>query len=154
MIFGAYHRWDRRVWGPGAMTTFPSLIRSVSSSGEVRYALGDPLVDRYLEFVAGRARPKTLRAVTFDLKTFFTVVVKDPVSVVAADVFDFLALVRPCPALLPGTGPRQTVWAMPHAAQDRRRRCFQRRMPRVVTLYKRRRAHHADGIVWVPPPTG
>jgi hypothetical protein len=36
--------------------------------GEVRYALGDGLVDRYLEFVAGRARPNTLRAVAFDLK--------------------------------------------------------------------------------------
>jgi site-specific recombinase XerD len=73
------------------MTTFPSLIRLVSVSGGVRYALGDPLVDRYLEFVAGRARPNTLRAVAFDLKTFFTVVAKDPVNVVAADVFEFLA---------------------------------------------------------------
>jgi integrase/recombinase XerD len=48
-------------------------------------------VDRYLEFVAGRSRPNTLRAVAFDLKTFFVVVAKDPVEVVAADVFDFLA---------------------------------------------------------------
>jgi integrase/recombinase XerD len=47
-------------------------------SGQARYRLGDPLVDRYLEFVAGRARPNTLRAVAFDLKTFFTVVGKDP----------------------------------------------------------------------------
>ena len=73
------------------MTSFPSLIRCVSSSGVVRYRLGDPLVDRYLEFVAGRARPNTLRAVAFDLKTFFTVVGKDPVEVAAADVFEFLA---------------------------------------------------------------
>jgi integrase/recombinase XerD len=73
------------------MTSFPSLIRCVSSSGVVRYRLGDPLVDRYLEFVAGRARPHTLRAVAFDLKTFFTVVGKDPTAVVAPDVFDFLA---------------------------------------------------------------
>jgi integrase/recombinase XerD len=73
------------------MTTFPSLIRCVSSSGVVRYRLGDPLVDRYLEFVAGRARPNTLRAVAFDLKTFFMVVCKDPVEVAAADVFEFLA---------------------------------------------------------------
>ena len=73
------------------MTSFPSLIRCVSSSGVVRYRLGDPLVDRYLEFVAGRARPNTLRAVAFDLKTFFMVVCKDPVEVAAADVFEFLA---------------------------------------------------------------
>ena len=45
------------------MTTFPCLVRSVSTSGVVRYRLGDPLLDRYLEFVAGRARPNTLRAV-------------------------------------------------------------------------------------------
>jgi hypothetical protein len=49
------------------------------------------LADRYLEFVAGRCRPNTLRAVAFDLKTFFTVVRKAPVAVTAADVFDFLA---------------------------------------------------------------
>jgi hypothetical protein len=59
------------------MTNLPSLIRSVSTLGEVRYRLGDPLVDRYLEFVAGRARPNTLRAVASDLKAFFTVVAKD-----------------------------------------------------------------------------
>jgi hypothetical protein len=73
------------------MTNFPDLIRSQSPAGETRYALGDPLVDSYLEFVAGRARANTLRAVAFDLKAFFSVVDKDPVDVVAADVFDFLA---------------------------------------------------------------
>ena len=73
------------------MSTFPCLARFVSGSGQVRYCLGDGLVDRYLEFVAGRSRPNTLRAVAFDLKTFFTVVGKDPVEVTAADVFEFLA---------------------------------------------------------------
>ena len=63
----------------------------VSGSRQVRYRLGDRLVDRYLEFVAGRCRPNTLRAVAFDLKAFFAVTKKDPVEVTAADVFDFLA---------------------------------------------------------------
>ena len=67
------------------MSSFPCLVRFVSGSGQVRYRLGDRLVDRYLEFVAGRCRPNTLRAVAFDLKTFFTVVRKDPVAVAAAD---------------------------------------------------------------------
>jgi hypothetical protein len=58
------------------MTGFPSLVRSTSPSGQVRYRLGDRVVDRHLEFVAGRARPNTLRAVAFDLKTFFTAIVK------------------------------------------------------------------------------
>jgi integrase/recombinase XerD len=66
------------------MTDFPCLVRSAGWSGEARYRLGDPLVDRYLEFLAGRARPNTLRAVAFDLKAFFTVVTKDPVAVSAA----------------------------------------------------------------------
>jgi integrase/recombinase XerD len=73
------------------MSGFPCLARSVSSFGQVRYRLGDQLVDRYLGFVAGRCRPNTLRAVAFDLKAFFAVVGKDPVEVTAADVFDFLA---------------------------------------------------------------
>jgi integrase/recombinase XerD len=73
------------------VSSFPCLVRMLSVSGEVRYRLGEELVDRYLEFVAGRCRPNTLRAVAFDLKAFFTVVCKDPVRVTPADVFDFLA---------------------------------------------------------------
>ena len=76
------------------MTTLPSLIRAASPSGETRYLLGHPLVDRYLEFVAGRSRPNTLRAVAFDLKAFFLVVDKEPTEVTPADVFDFIAQQR------------------------------------------------------------
>ena len=76
------------------MNSFPCLVRSLSSAGDVRYALGDPFVDRYLEFVAGRCRPNTLTATAFDLKTFFTVVQRDPVEVTSADVFEFLAAQR------------------------------------------------------------
>src|SRR2546422_2650238 len=77
------------------MTWSPCLIRPDGPSGEpARYELGHPLVDRYLAFVAGRARPNTLRATAFDLKTFFAVIDKDPLDVVAADVFEFLAAQR------------------------------------------------------------
>src|SRR5262245_38433650 len=76
------------------MSFFPCLVRSVSSSGEARYALGDPNVDRSREFVAGRCRPNTVRAVAFDLNVFFTVVARDPVAVTAPDVFEFLAAQR------------------------------------------------------------
>jgi site-specific recombinase XerD len=69
------------------MSSFPCLARFMSGSGQVRYRLAD----RYLEFVAGRCRPNTLRAVAFDLKAFFTVIPKDPAAVTAADVFEFLA---------------------------------------------------------------
>jgi len=70
------------------MTSFPVLVRTSSAAGETRFRLGDPLVDSYLEFVAGRSRPNTLRAVAFDLKTFFSAIGKDPVAVVPADIFD------------------------------------------------------------------
>jgi integrase/recombinase XerD len=73
------------------MSSFPCLVRSVTGAGQVRYRLGERLVDRYLEFVAGRCRPNTLRAAAFDLKVFFTVVGTAPVEVTAVDVFDFLA---------------------------------------------------------------
>jgi site-specific recombinase XerD len=73
------------------MSAFPCLVRSLTSGGEARFELGDPLVDSYLAFVAGRARANTLRAVAHDLKAFFGVVDKDSAEVVAADVFDFLA---------------------------------------------------------------
>jgi integrase/recombinase XerD len=76
------------------MSPFPCLVRSVSPSGSTRYTLGDPFVDRYLEFVAGRCRPNTLTATAFDLKTFFTVVGQDPLVVTAMDVFEFLAAQR------------------------------------------------------------
>ena len=70
------------------MNGFPCLVRGVSGAGQVRYRLGERLVDRYLDFVAGRCRPNTLWAVAFDLKTFFTVAGEGPVEITAADVFD------------------------------------------------------------------
>jgi site-specific recombinase XerD len=76
------------------MTFSPCLIRSSTAAGEARFGLGDPLLDRYLEFVAGRARPNTLRAIAFDLKNFFAVVGKDPVTVEPADVFELVAQQR------------------------------------------------------------
>src|SRR5665213_1442644 len=73
------------------MTPFPTLVRAASPSGETRYSLGEPLVDLYLEFVAGRVRSNTLRGGAFGLTTFFNVVKKDPVSVLPPDIFEFLA---------------------------------------------------------------
>jgi integrase/recombinase XerD len=76
------------------MNPFPCLVRSSSAGVEAGFALGDPLVDSDLAFVAGRSRPNTLRAVAHDLKTFFSVIDKNPVEVVAADIFDFVASQR------------------------------------------------------------
>src|ERR1035437_4790747 len=70
------------------MSCFPCVIRPRLPTGETRFAWGEPLVDFYLEFVAGRARPNPLRSVAFDLKTLFVVAEKCPVEVVAADIFE------------------------------------------------------------------
>jgi len=53
-------------------------------------SLGHPLLDRYVVFVAGRARPNTVLATVSDLRLFFAVVGKDPREVAASDVLDFI----------------------------------------------------------------
>jgi integrase/recombinase XerD len=72
------------VWSPQ--------VRRVAreGDGDDRYVVGHPLVDDFLEFASGRARPNTVRAYAHDLKMFFTIVDKDPVEVRAADVFGFV----------------------------------------------------------------
>lgn len=71
---------------------------SVPERSEDRHFRGQSLLDRHLEFVAGRVRPKTLRTVTFDLDAFFSVVEQDPNQVVPADVLGFRRrCVRPRP---------------------------------------------------------
>jgi site-specific recombinase XerD len=126
------------------MTFSPCLIRSSTRGGETRFALGDPLVDRYLEFVAGRARPNTLRAVAFDLKTFFTVVRKDPVEVVAADVFEFLSHQR---------GDR-TVIRMTDRESALSARTIARRLSSVSGFYAYLVARGDTGVTVNPVPRG
>ena len=73
------------------MVWFPE-VRRVAADGDggVVYVVGHPLVDDFLRFAGGRARPNTVRAYAHDLKTFFSVVAKDPVEVRAKDVFGFI----------------------------------------------------------------
>ena len=56
--------------------------------------LGMPLVDGYLEFLAGRCRPNTVLAAAYDLRVFFGVVAKSPAEVAAADVLGFITAQR------------------------------------------------------------
>jgi hypothetical protein len=56
------------------MAVDPRLISSVDANGLPLVRLGVPLLDEYLEFVAGRCRPNTVVATAFDLKVFFSVV--------------------------------------------------------------------------------
>jgi integrase/recombinase XerD len=69
----------------------PSFRCLVDSDGSRSWRVGHVLVDEFLEFADARVRPATSRAYAHDLKTFFTVVGKDPVEVSARDVLAFVA---------------------------------------------------------------
>lgn len=126
------------------MNQFPCLVRTSTAGGEHRYSIGDPVTDSYLAFVAGRARPNTLRAVAHDLKMFFSVVVKDPVGVVAADVFDFLAHQR---------GDR-TVVRMADGESGLSARTVARRLSSVSGLYAYLVARGDTAVSSNPVPRG
>ena len=66
------------------------LTRTSGADGMLSVALGHPLLDDYLRFVAARVRPNTLLAVAYDLRVFFRVVAKDPEQVTTADVLGFI----------------------------------------------------------------
>jgi integrase/recombinase XerD len=68
----------------------PSFETHSSPGGEKRYVVGHELVDDFLEFVAGRARPATVRHYAHDLYVFFSVVGKDPIEVRPKDVLGFV----------------------------------------------------------------
>src|SRR5688500_10518343 len=72
----------------------PCLIRSLGPSGEPVVRLGAPLLDDYLEFLAGRCRPNTVLATAYDLRVFFAVVGKPPRRVRPADVLAFITAQR------------------------------------------------------------
>jgi len=72
----------------------PSFESHVRPDGEVEYRIGHELVDQFLEFVVGRARPNTVRCYAHDLSVFFTVVAKEPVEVRPKDVMAFVTAQR------------------------------------------------------------
>lgn len=69
----------------------PSFRCVVRADGDRSWRVGHEQVDEFLEFAHGRARPSTVRAYAHDLKTFFSVVAKEPAEVTARDVVDFVA---------------------------------------------------------------
>jgi hypothetical protein len=85
------------------------LNRLAREGGGDRYELGHELVDAFLEFASGRARPNTVRAYArSDLKAFFIVVAKDGVDATPANVMAFVAelqqpgLANRCPSAAVG----------------------------------------------------
>lgn len=76
------------------MVWSPSFESHVRPDGEVEYRIGHELVDQFLEFVVGRARPNTVRCYAHDLSVFFTVAAKEPVEVTPKDVMAFVTAQR------------------------------------------------------------
>jgi hypothetical protein len=74
--------------------TVVRLTRSRNAGGGLVVRLGVPLLDEYLEFLAGRCRPNTVLAVAYDLKVFFTLVAKPPRRVRPVDVLAFMTAQR------------------------------------------------------------
>ncbi len=72
----------------------PSFECHVRPDGERVYLIGHQLIDEFLEFVVGRARPNTVRAYAHDLNVFFSVVKKDPLEVRPKDVMSFVTAQR------------------------------------------------------------
>lgn len=62
------------VWSP----SFQSRLRADGVRG---YRVGHELVDEFLEFASGRARPAAMRAYALDLSVFFGLVGKEPADV-------------------------------------------------------------------------
>ena len=83
------------------LTRDPCLIPPRAVAADL--SMGEPLLDRYLAFVAARCRPNTLLATHSDLRVFFAVVPKAPVDVEPADVFGFITEQRR------GDGDRRVV---------------------------------------------
>jgi len=76
------------------MRWVPGLVREADRGGRPVLRLGHPQLDRYLEFVAARARRNTVLATGYDLKVFFSVVPKEPAEVTTADVLEFITVQR------------------------------------------------------------
>ncbi len=71
-----------------------SVERSAGPAGDGSVKVGHPLLDEYLVFLAGRARPNSVLAVAFDLKVFFTWAQKEPADIATRDIVDFVASQR------------------------------------------------------------
>ena len=76
------------------MVWCPSFQSRLRADGVREYRVGHELVDEFLEFASGRARPSTVRAYAHDLSVFFGVIRKEPAEVTPRDVLRFVTAQR------------------------------------------------------------
>jgi integrase len=131
-----------------SLTSIASVLtKTMSGTDLCSVALGHPLLDEYLEFVAARARPNTLLAVVYDLKVFFTEVEKEPGEVSTADVLAFIAAQR-----APRHGPR--VVRLEDGEAGLSARTVKRRLASVSGLFAYLVARGDAGVDANPVPRG
>ena len=129
------------------LSVISSLIKTMSGNELRAVMLGHPLLDDYLEFVAARARPNTLLAAAYDLKVFFTEVVKQPAEVTTADVLGFIKSQR---APRRGRG----VVRLEDGEAGLSARTIKRRLASVSGLFDYLVARGDSGVATNPVPRG
>jgi integrase/recombinase XerD len=123
------------------------LIKTMAGDEVRAVTLGHPLLDDYLEFVAVRARPNTLLAAAYDLRVFFTEVVKQPAEVSTADVLGFINSQR-----APRRGPR--VVRLEDGEAGLSARTIKRRLASVSGLFDYLAVRGDAGVMTNPVPRG
>jgi integrase/recombinase XerD len=123
------------------------LIKTMAGDEVRAVTLGHPLLDDYLEFVAVRARPNTLLAAAYDLRVFFTEVVKQPAEVSTADVLGFIKSQRAA-----RRGPR--VVRLEDGEAGLSARTIKRRLASVSGLFDYLAARGDAGVATNPVPRG
>jgi len=125
----------------------PRLDLSRSASGEVSVRVGHELVDEYLHFLAGRARPNSLVAAGSDLRIFFAWSRREPSDVTAKDVIAFVSAQR---------APRATkkIVRISDGSSGLSSRTVARRLSSISGLYAYLLARGDCGVVTNPVPRG
>jgi integrase len=123
------------------------LVHSAEAAGGDRVHLGHPLLDAFLEFVAGRARWNTVLATAFDLKVFFSIIDTDPAAVTPADVLAFIQRQRE---------PRRgaTVVRIEDGESGLAARTIKRRLATIAGLYEYLIVRGDTGVIRNPVPRG
>jgi integrase/recombinase XerD len=125
----------------------PCLVRSSGAAGVEVIRVGHPLLDAYVELVTARARWNTVLATAFDLKVFFSVVGKDPVDVVTADVLAFIKAQR-----APRHGAK--VVRIEDGEAGLSARTIKRRLATIAGLYEYLIVRGDTGVARNPVPRG
>jgi integrase len=120
----------------------------VGEDGEQSYRVGHELVDEFLEFIAARARPNTVKAYAHDLKIFFTVVAKEPAEVTSRDVLGFVTQQRR------GSAGAENVVRITNGSAGLSAATIKRRLAAVSALYGYLMVRGDAGVSANPVPRG